>query len=106
MLITTEVGKIIVYSTEFDLSDETSLTLTLTAPDATEATIADSRITAPATSLNTDLGQLPASTYMQFITEVGDFTQAGTYKIYGKYVDATKTFYGLSADIEVTAKGN
>ena len=105
----TEVGKTVVYSTSFDMSSKTTVELKITYPDGSVVTIPDSRITVPAVPLSTSIGNLAASTYMQFTTLATDFTDSNPnnavdYTICGTYNDATpKTFYGDDATISVEA---
>lgn len=106
-----EVGKLFSYGTSFDLSGSTALDLKLTAPDGSETTISNPRVTAPTSDLEATIENVdgtetvtvfPASTYMQFATQAGDFTQAGTWYACGVYTDATpKIFHGDRATFSV-----
>lgn len=104
----TEVGKAFRYSTGFDMSGSTGLTLNFTAPDGTttlqktEATV--NTVTAPAAALvnDPDLGNVSASTYMEFLTVATDFDVAGVWTVCGIYFDATpKEFHGDEAAFTV-----
>jgi len=102
-----EVGKAFRYSTGFDMSAFTELTLIFTKPDLTQLTKdtgTTNAVSAPAVALvnDADLGNVPASTYMQFLTVAADFDQAGIWTVCGIYEDATpKTFHGADATFTV-----
>lgn len=112
---TTEVGKIFVYGTGFDLSGSTDLDLIFTDPNGLQSTISNPRVTAPPTPITTSItdcdGNLSqvtfaASTYMQFTTLATDFTVAGDWTVYGKYTDVTPLeLFGDKACFTVTAPG-
>ena len=99
----TEVGKTFRYATTFDMSSSTALDLIFTDPLGASSTISDPRVTAPAVEVtDPTLGVLPASTYMEFTTLATDFTTPGTWRVEGKYTDATpKLFYGDVATFTV-----
>jgi hypothetical protein len=101
----TEVGKIFRYSTKFDMSSETELTLKLTNPDGTETILTSTggRVTAPASPVtDPDLGSLLASEYMQITTIATDFPVGGAWSVCGIYEDATpKTFIGNTATFTI-----
>lgn len=99
----TEIGKLVVYATSFDLSANTSLEIVLKDPAGNEVVVPDARITAPAAPLNTSLGLLPASTYMQFSTLATDFPQKDDFTICGTYFAVGKKFFGDIATIPVAA---
>jgi hypothetical protein len=99
-----EIGKLFRYSTGFDMSGSTALDLKFTKPDQTQVTISNPRVTAPATPIvnDPDIGNAPASTYMQFTTEAADFDQSGKWSVCGIYTDATpKEFHGNAAEFTV-----
>jgi len=102
----TEVGKIFRYSTLFDMSSNTELTLKFTNPVTgveTTLTTAGSRVTAPASPVtDPDLGSLLASEYMQITTIATDFPVGGTWSVCGIYTDGTpKTFIGNTATFTI-----
>ena len=101
----TEVGKIFRYATGFDLSGAISIELKFHAPDGTINTVTSPRLTAPAVEVqDPDLGTLPASTYMEFITTAADFPDFpdvsdsrgyAVWTVCGTYEDTTpKKFFG------------
>lgn len=102
----TEVGKLFNYGTFYDLSASTALDLKFRSPSGVETVISNPRVTAPAVPVtDSELGTLPASTYMQFTTEATDFTEAGTWTVCGTYTDATpKVFFGDDATFTVGDK--
>ena len=107
MLKVGEVGKTFRYSTGFDMSAFTELTLIFTKPDGTTLTKNTSTVnavSAPATPLvnDSDLGNVPASTYMAFDSVAADFDQDGIWTVCGIYNDASpKEFHGADATFTV-----
>jgi hypothetical protein len=99
----TEVGKVFRYATGFDMSGNTGLSLKFVSPSNIETTITNPRVTAPAVPVtDPDLGPIAASTYMEFTTQAGDFTEAGEWTVCGTYIDNTpKTFFGNDATFTV-----
>ncbi len=102
----TEVGKLFNYSTGFDLSGNTELELKFTSPAGTETSLTKTggRVSAPAVTItDSDLGTIPASTYMQITTNATDFTEDGsTWNVCCIYTDATpKVFHGDDAGFTV-----
>jgi hypothetical protein len=97
-----EVGKVIRYFTNYDMSAKTSLEIHIIGPEGT-VTVDNSRISLSATPINDpDIGVMDANTYMIFSTEATDFPVAGEYTICGVYNDATpRTYYGDKARIMV-----
>ena len=99
----TEVGKSFRYSTAFDLSGNTALSLKLTSPAGVVTIFTNPKVTAPATEVVTpELGTLSANTYMQFTTEATDFTEAGEWTVCGTYTDAVPSvFHGDKATFTI-----
>ena len=102
----TEVGKIFNYSTGFDLSSFTELTLKFTDPfgvETTYDTTTTPAVSAPGVNFNDpSLGVLPANTYMQLTTTATTFTVVGEWTVCGVYEDGTpKTFFGDDATFTV-----
>ena len=101
----TEVGKIFRYSTLFDMSSETELTLKFTDPTGIETTLTATggRVTAPASPVtDPDLGSLLASEYMEITTIATDFPVGGSWSVCGIYTDATpKVFHGNTATFTI-----
>lgn len=75
-----ESGKPFFYGTGIDISNNTSLDITMEKPDGTTVDIDSSRITAPAIDSESieGVGILPANTYMEFTILTTDFDQSGT----------------------------
>lgn len=103
--MTIKVGSIGVplrVATGYDMSGSTSLTMKITKPDGTVLTKTSGagEVTAPAVALvdDTYLGDVPASTYLEYTntvddyTEVGAVTDANPWTVCGIYQDATKTY--------------
>lgn len=88
-------------ATGFDLSGFTSLTMIITKPDGTKLTKTSGagEVTAPATPLvdDQDLGNVAASTYLEYINAVNDYdvtgnkTDVNPWKVCGISVVATQT---------------
>ena len=105
-----ESGKLIGYNTNFDLSSNTSLSLTLVEPSGVESAINTSRISAPAVNGTFEEGgadtTYTANEYMQFTTIASDFTTSGTWKLYGTYTntatDPDQIYHGSAVSFTVT----
>jgi hypothetical protein len=90
-----------------DMSASTGLTLNFTKPanagtlQKTEATT--NAVTAPAVALvnDPDLGNQPASTYMEFTTVAADFDVAGTWTVCGIYTSTTQNIPGSPVEFEI-----
>lgn len=105
----TEVGKTITLATGFNMSTNTSVTISLVSSSGTTVTVADSRITIPASSYSSaSLGTLAAYEYAQFDTASTDFPSAGSYTVYLTYNDTTNgdVHYSDVATVTVTAVGS
>ena len=102
--MTIKVGSIGVplrIATGFDMSGSTSLTMDITKPDGTvlQKTSGAGEVTAPAVPLvdDPDLGNVAASTYLEYINAVDDYDVVGdasdinSWKVCGIYEDATQT---------------
>ena len=82
------------------MSSNTGLSLKFVHSDTvTTFTATNPAVTAPATPVNDpDLGTLPASTYMEYVTTGVDFTIGGDWTVCGTYtVNTTERFYGEDA---------
>lgn len=107
MLRVGEIGKAFRYSTGFDMSANIALILNFTKPDGTtlqKTKLTVNAVSAPAVALvnDGDLGNVPASTYMEFLTVEADFDQDGIWTVCGIYTDASpKTFKGADATFTV-----
>ena len=98
----TEVGKPFRYSTAFDLSSNTELSLKLISPTGVVTTFTNPKVTAPAVAVATpELGTLSANTYMEFTTEATDFTEVGEWTVCGTYTDASSVFHGDKATFSI-----
>jgi hypothetical protein len=102
-----EVGKALVVNTDFDLSGSTELRTVLTKPDGTIITkLTADGVSAPSVNLTIDVDgvstTLLADRYVQYLTEAGVMTPAGTWKIHVEYADATpKDFCGDTTIFQV-----
>lgn len=95
---TGEVGKIINVNASFDLSGNTDLKLTFTAPSTATLTVDKTGgVTAPAVDFtDPDTGEVfNANEYWSYATTATDFTESGLWAVHGEYYDATpKKFCG------------
>lgn len=93
------VGVPLRIATGFDMSGFTSLTMDITKPDGTvlQKTSGAGEVTAPAVPLvnDQDLGNVPASTYLEYINIINEYDVVGNasdtnpWKVCGVYEDAT-----------------
>lgn len=104
-----EIGKTINVNADFDLSGNTDLKLVFTKPDLTTLTVDKAGgVTAPATPYtDPDTGEVfAANEYWSYNTSSGDIDQAGSWKVNGRYIDATpKDFCGDVATFTVLPCG-
>lgn len=85
-----ESGKAFRLGVGFDMSSNTALSLVFTSPSGTQTTKTNPDVTAPASYvLDPDVGGLNASEYFEYTIESTDFTEAGTWTVYGIYTNAT-----------------
>lgn len=64
-----------------DISSNTGLDIKFISPTNVESTISNPRVTAPASGVvDPDVGNLSANEYMEFDTEVTDFTESGSWQ--------------------------
>ena len=103
-----ESNKTFRYATNFDMSQNTALSLKFTPPSGTSFIIENPRVTAPAVPVSDpDLGALSASEYMEFQTEPTDFLVEGKYIVCGTYTNDTtnpsEIFFGDDAKFDVEA---
>jgi len=101
----TEVGKVLNYSTGFDMSSFTDLELKFTSPTNVKKSFTNSsgtRVTAPSVLVSDPvLGDIAADTYMQLTTLATDFTEDGIYNVCGIYTDGTQVFHGDDAALTI-----
>ena len=95
-ITTTGYGKIFRVGTSYDLNNPpfTTITLRFTSPDGlTTFDRTNPDVSAPAVdSPPTEIGIIPANTYMQYETQAGDFTQAGDWEVCAIWEDATRRY--------------
>ena len=100
-----EVGKTFVYATYFELSLNSSLELHFQGPGGETTVKTSPDVTAPGIGISgsdSTIGALEAGTYMQFLTELGDFPIKGEWTVCGVYVDGTpKRFIGSKPSFTV-----
>lgn len=86
-----ESGKLFGYNTNFDLSSNTLLELTIIDPSGNETAITPSRITAPTSDKvfneNGKDKTYLANEFMQFTTTAADFAVSGTWGVCGVYTN-------------------
>jgi len=79
-----EYGVQFVLGTSFDMSANTSLSLTFTKPDGTTLT-KTSGVTISASPITTTAGTFAANTYFLYTFVSGDVDQAGDWSVRGTY---------------------
>jgi len=84
-----EWGVLFRFSTGFDLSGFSALSITFTKPDGTTFTRTNPDVTAPNADVITTDGLFPANTYAQYTFQSGEVDQAGKWCAYVTYDDAT-----------------
>lgn len=85
-----EYGVRFVFAASFDMSDETSLTLSFTKPDGTVLNVSSPDVyIVDAPLVTAQYGTLSANTYANYITKNGDVDQAGVWSVRLTYNDAT-----------------
>jgi hypothetical protein len=81
-------------ATGYDMSGNTALQLAFTAPSGTLKVKSNPDVTAPAAALSdTPLGDLGASTYMEYTFQDGDIDEAGLWTVCGVYTDGAKKLF-------------
>lgn len=84
-----EYGVAFVFSTGFNMSAFTSISITFTKPDDTTLTVTDPDVTVPASPLTTTDGIFAANEYAQYYFQSGDVDQVGQWSARVTYNDAT-----------------
>ena len=88
-----EYGVIFRFSTGYDMSGFTGLSLTFTKPDASTLTVTNlssSPVTLGSINVATTLGTFASHQYVNYTFAAGDINQAGTYTVRLTYTDSTK----------------
>ncbi len=104
-----ESNKTFRYGTNFDMSQNTALSLKFTPPSGPVFIIENPRVTAPNVPVSNPqpVGDFLANTYMQLQTEATGFLVEGTYTVCGTYTNTNPTpesvFYGNDATFDVEA---
>ena len=85
-----EYGVIYAFSTGFDMSGFTTISLTVTRPDGTSFTRTNSSgVTVPASPITTTDGVFAANQYTRYAFLNGDINQVGQYTARVTYDDTT-----------------
>jgi hypothetical protein len=92
-----EWGVFFRFSTGFDLTGFSALSLVFTKPDGTVVTKTNPDVTAPNVDVTTTEGLFPAGTYAQYTFQPGDVDQAGVWCVYATYDDGSQH---LIADVQ------
>ena len=87
-----QYGFPIVFSTGFDMSAWTALTLTLTPPPGGGSPLirTNPQVSIAGTPRNTPIGQLPANTYALYTLVNNDISMAGTWTARLTFFDGTQ----------------
>ena len=100
-----EIGKIIRVNAEFDMTNNSQLTLVFTKPNLAILSVNKaSGVSAPGTpATDPDTGEVfEANEYFEYTTKAGDIDQSGSWKVRGEYDDITpKHFIGNTATFTV-----
>ena len=80
-----EYGVQFVLGTSFDMSANTSLSLTFTKPDGTTLTVTNPAVTISASPIVTTAGTFDANTYFLYTFVSGDVSVAGDWTVRGTY---------------------
>lgn len=80
-----EYGVQFVLGVSFDMSSNTSLSLTFTKPDGTTLTVTDPDVTIAASPIVTTAGTFASNTYFLYTFVSGDIDQAGDWSVRGTY---------------------
>lgn len=84
-----EYGVQFVFSTAFDMSSFTSISIDFVRPDGTTLTVTNPSVTVPAFDLSTTLGTFLANKYASYVFQNGDVNQVGLWSARVVYTDAT-----------------
>lgn len=84
-----EYGVVFAFSTSFDMSSFTSISVDFTKPDGTTLTVTNPSVTVPNTDLVTTLGTFLANKYAKYVFQNGDVNQSGLWSARVVYTDAT-----------------
>ena len=101
-----EVGKTVTIGTGYDMSSNTSITVTIIPPSGDNVTVTNARTSITAASYDAgELGTFASNEYVQFSTAATDFLVSGSHTAYVTYDDGTNTFYSDNVTITVEAVG-
>jgi hypothetical protein len=96
-----EYGLVINLDAQYDLSANTSLSMSFTRADSTTFTVTNPQVTIGAVPLSTALGTFAANQYAKYTLANGDLTVPGMYSVRLIYADATKKLYSLPVRFQV-----
>lgn len=77
------------FSTGFDMSGFTSISIKFTKPDGSFLTVSNPDVSVPNSPVNTTLGTFSAKEYAAYTFKNGDVNQAGVWSARVTYQDAT-----------------
>jgi hypothetical protein len=83
-----EYGVPYLFSTGFDMSANTSISITFTKPDGTVLTVTNPAVTVPAVDVETTDGLFLAHKYVAYTFKAGDVDQVGIWSARVTYNDA------------------
>lgn len=93
-----EFGVEYVFSTGYDMSANTSISIAFTKPDGTTLTVSNPSVTVPTIDLETTDGLFLAHQYVSYTFQSGDVDQVGTWSARVIYTDAAPR--RLTSDID------
>jgi len=101
-----EWGVKLFFSTGFDMSADTAISIIFTKPDGTTLTVtnpADANLIVGTTNVTTVLGTFLAHQYLAYTFQSGDVDQAGLWSARASYTDATQHLISDAATFTVGA---
>lgn len=84
-----EWGVAFAFSTAFNMSGYTAISIDFVKPDKTTLTVSNPSVTVPGTNLSTTLGTFLANQYAYYVFQPGDVDQAGEWAARVVYTDGT-----------------
>lgn len=84
-----EYGIAVLFSTGYDMSSFTTVSITFTKPDGTLLTVTNPAVSVPNVDVTTTQGVFAAHKYLSYTTVNGDIDQAGTWTARAFYIDPT-----------------
>lgn len=84
-----EYGVSFLFSTGYDMSNFSAITISFTKPDGTEFQVFNPDVTVPNTPITTVDGTFAANEYAKYVFQLGDVDQVGEWSARVTYDDPT-----------------